>query len=199
MIKTDTSKTLEERSFDLAIKLAQTDLVMLDSEFDIFSLTDLLIATQREREEKELYTDSLIDYNDEIISIEDIGELETIDISVSGDNLFYCNDILTKNSFGVPAIADWFCAIINTDELKEIKQIMLKQLKNRYRSLDDPNKFILGIDYSQMRMFSLEDNTPKFKAKDKTQKKSTDTGNFDLDMLHTIKPKTANFADFNFD
>lgn len=104
----------------------------------------------------------------------------------------------TSESLGTPMIADWFCAIINTDELKNLKQILFKQLKNRYRSLDDPNKFIVGIDYSQMRMFSLEDNVPKFKKKDKPLNKPAE-GNFDLDMLHTIKPKTANFDDFNFD
>ena len=104
----------------------------------------------------------------------------------------------TSESLGTPMIADWFCAIINTDELKNLKQILFKQLKNRYRSLDDPNKFIVGIDYSQMRMFSLDDNVPKFKKNDKPLNKPAE-GNFDLDMLHTIKPKTANFDDFNFD
>lgn len=67
----------------------------------------------------------------------------------------------TSDSFGIPAIADWFGAIITSDELKEMNQMMIRQLKNRYKSLDDPNKFMIGTDFSRMIIHDLEDSGVK--------------------------------------
>lgn len=197
MIKSDTTLTLEDRAFELATKLATSNLVELSNEFDIFDLTNTLIKTQRERDEKIEFTDKLINYNDEILSIEDVGELETIDIAVTGDNLFYCNGILTKNSMGIPAIADWFAAIINTDDLKQLKQLLFKQLKNRYNGIADYEKFILGVDYLKMKLYEL-DNPSAIPIKPIKAKIETANDTLNYDVLHTIKPATGSFSDFNF-
>lgn len=150
-------RSLEDIAFEKAAFIIEHGLVQgLGEEVDIFDITDLLIKLEREKIYKDLKSDKNIIFDDEIISIEEVGILDTIDISVSGDNLFYCNDILTKNSFGVPAIADFMCAIINSDELHELDQIMIKQLKNRYRDLNLNKRFVIGVDRAKMKLYDVE-------------------------------------------
>ena len=48
-------------------------------------------------------------------------------------------------------------AFVSTDELEELNQIMVKQLKNRYNDLTMNRKFVLGIDRAKMRLFDVED------------------------------------------
>ena len=105
----------------------------------------------------------------------------------------------TSESIGIPAIADFFAAIINTDELKQLKQLMFKQLKNRYTGLSTNEKFIMGVDYLKMMLFTLDELTPLPKNNsNKTLNKKVDN-TFDFDKLHTIKPEVGSFDDFNFD
>ena len=152
-------RSLEDIAFEKAAFIIEHGLVQgLGEEVDIFDITDLLIKLEREKIYKDLKSDKNIIFDDEIISIEEVGILDTIDISVSGDNLFYCNDILTKNSFGVPAIADFMCAIINSDELHELDQIMIKQLKNRYRDLNLNKRFVIGVDRAKMKLYDVENS-----------------------------------------
>jgi len=61
-------------------------------------------------------------------------------------------------SFGLPATADLFLALIRTDELDELNQIMVKQLKNRYSDITRNRRFVLGVDRSKMRLFDCEDD-----------------------------------------
>jgi hypothetical protein len=191
---------LEDRAFDIAQRLAQSNLVELTPEFNIFDLTDLLIKTQLERDEKNEFTDKQINYNDEIVSIEEVGELETIDISVSGDNLFYCSNILTKNSMGIPGISDFFLAIINTEELKEMGQVMFRQLKNRYSGISDDEKFILGIDTKKQKLFDLDHGSEVKDIKQSKQKKQkpVDPHPTDIDMNHTIPTVDKMFDNFTY-
>lgn len=62
----------------------------------------------------------------------------------------------TSESFGLPATADLFVGLIQTDALKERHQIMVKQLKNRYNNIDYYNKFMVGVDKAKMRMYDCE-------------------------------------------
>jgi len=66
----------------------------------------------------------------------------------------------TSESFGLPATADFMFALISTDELAEMNQIMVKQLKNRYNDTTINRKFILGINKAKMKIFDIkkEDN-----------------------------------------
>ena len=64
----------------------------------------------------------------------------------------------TSESFGLPATADFMFALVTNEELEQLNQVLVKQLKNRY---GDPNlykRFVLGIDRSKMRLYDVEDS-----------------------------------------
>ena len=63
-----------------------------------------------------------------------------------------------SESFGVAGIADFMIGLIVSDELKELNQIMVKQLKNRYRDMNLNKRFVLGIDRPKMRIYDVEDS-----------------------------------------
>ena len=62
----------------------------------------------------------------------------------------------TSESFGLPATADLMFALISTEELEQIGQIMVKQLKNRYNDTVVNKRFVVGIDRSKMRLYDCE-------------------------------------------
>lgn len=62
----------------------------------------------------------------------------------------------TSESFGLPATADFMFALISTEELEKLNQIMVKQLKNRYNDPTLYKRFMIGIDRAKMRLFDLE-------------------------------------------
>jgi archaellum biogenesis ATPase FlaH len=64
----------------------------------------------------------------------------------------------TSESFGLPATADFMIAIISTEELQNLNQVMVKQLKNRYGDPNYKKRFVLGIDRSKMRLYDVEDS-----------------------------------------
>jgi hypothetical protein len=139
---------------------------MVSEHTDIFELTDMLIALETEKIDKNTKSDLNLNYNDPIVSIEDVGEVETTDISTSGDNLFYCNGILTKNSFGLPATADLMLAFIRTEQLDKMNQIMVKQLKNRYNDPTTNKRFTIGVDLAKMRLYDVSDPTANIMSDD---------------------------------
>lgn len=70
------------------------------------------------------------------------------------------SDVSMENvaeSFGLPATADLFLALIRTDELDELNQIQVKQLKNRYSDMTRNRRFVIGVDRSKMRLYDCED------------------------------------------
>jgi len=77
----------------------------------------------------------------------------------------------TSESFGLPATADFMFALVTSDELRQLSQIMVKQLKNRYGDPAVHKRFVIGVDYSKMRLYNVEasaqedlmdDDTPVF-------------------------------------
>jgi replicative DNA helicase len=62
----------------------------------------------------------------------------------------------TSESFGLPATADLMVALISTEELEELGQIMVKQLKNRYNDPTIHKRFVVGIDRAKMRLYDCE-------------------------------------------
>ena len=62
----------------------------------------------------------------------------------------------TSESFGLPATADLMFALISTDDLEGLGQIMVKQLKNRYNDLSVFKRFVVGIDRAKMRLYDCE-------------------------------------------
>jgi archaellum biogenesis ATPase FlaH len=67
----------------------------------------------------------------------------------------------TSESFGLPATADLMFALISTEELEQLNQIMVKQLKNRYNDPTQYKRFMIGIDRAKMRLYDLEDIAQK--------------------------------------
>jgi hypothetical protein len=64
----------------------------------------------------------------------------------------------TSESFGLPATADLMFALISTEELDELGQIMVKQLKNRYNDPTKFKRFVIGIDRSRMKLYDVEES-----------------------------------------
>ena len=97
----------------------------------------------------------------------------------------------TSESFGLPATADLMFALISTEELEGMNQIMVKQLKNRYNDLTAYKRFCVGIDRSKMRLYDVEES-----AQDDLVDAGTEQEQVDLVKRFTAK-KT--FQDLKYD
>ena len=64
----------------------------------------------------------------------------------------------TSESFGLPATADLMFALVTTEELDKLGQMMVKQLKNRYNDPSKTKRFIIGVDRSRMKLYDVEEN-----------------------------------------
>lgn len=62
----------------------------------------------------------------------------------------------TSESWGLPQTADFMFAMISSEELQELNQIMIKQLKSRYGDPSIHRKFVVGVDRSRMRLYNVE-------------------------------------------
>jgi len=62
----------------------------------------------------------------------------------------------TSESFGLPATADFMFALISTEELQDLNQILVKQLKNRYSDPSFYKRFIVGVDRARMKLYDVE-------------------------------------------
>ena len=62
----------------------------------------------------------------------------------------------TSESFGLPATADMMFALITSEELEELDQLVVKQLKNRYNDPTVFKRFVIGIDRSRMKLYDCE-------------------------------------------
>ncbi len=94
----------------------------------------------------------------------------------------------TSESFGLPATADLMFALISTEELEGLNQIMVKQLKNRYNDPTLFKRFVVGIDRAKMRLYDCEQ---------KAQEDIVDSGHEEGYNIEEKKPKTS-FAEFKF-
>jgi hypothetical protein len=83
----------------------------------------------------------------------------------------------TSESFGLPATADLMFALITSEELEGLGQIMVKQLKNRYNDPFFHRKFVVGVDKSKMKLYNVEQSAQDDISDDKPLFDSTDTGN----------------------
>ena len=64
----------------------------------------------------------------------------------------------TSESFGLPATADLMFALISTEELEKLGQLMVKQLKNRYNDPTNHKRFVVGVDRSKMRLYDVDES-----------------------------------------
>jgi replicative DNA helicase len=95
----------------------------------------------------------------------------------------------TSESFGLPATADLMFALISTEELEQLGQIMVKQLKNRYNDPTIFKRFIVGIDRAKMRLYDCEQSA---------QKDILDSGNEDEYNDNEDKKPKKSFEGFKF-
>ena len=94
----------------------------------------------------------------------------------------------TSESFGLPATADLMFALISTEELEGLNQIMVKQLKNRYNDPTVFKRFVVGVDRAKMRLYDCEQ---------KAQDDILDNGTED-EYNKEDKPPKKSFAEFKF-
>jgi archaellum biogenesis ATPase FlaH len=64
----------------------------------------------------------------------------------------------TSESFGLPATADLMFALISTEELEDLGQMLVKQLKNRYNDPTKYRRFVIGVDRSRMKLYDVEES-----------------------------------------
>ena len=94
----------------------------------------------------------------------------------------------TSESFGLPATADLMFALITSEELAELDQLVVKQLKNRY---NDPNvfkRFVIGIDRSRMKLYDVEQEA---------QEELVDSAD-QYDDSKPVFDRGKDYSDFNF-
>lgn len=94
----------------------------------------------------------------------------------------------TSESFGLPATCDMLIALITSEELEELGQIMVKQLKNRYGDPGKYKRFVVGIDRSKMRLFDVEQKAQDDLIDDKPVMDKTKFGEEDYERSRK-KPK----------
>ena len=92
----------------------------------------------------------------------------------------------TSESFGLPATADLMFALISTEELEDMNQIMVKQLKNRYNDPTMNKRFVIGIDRARMRLYNVEVSA---------QGNIIDSGQ-DNDLAESLDKKIRSFEGF---
>jgi replicative DNA helicase len=97
----------------------------------------------------------------------------------------------TSESFGLPATADLMFALISTEELEELGQILVKQLKNRYNDPTMHKRFVIGIDRAKMRLYDVEQSAQK-DILDSGKKEEYD---YDESSKQSLKEK---FGEFRF-
>lgn len=62
----------------------------------------------------------------------------------------------TSDSIGLPQTVDFMAALISTEELEELDQLLVKQLKNRFGSINLNKRFVIGIDRSKMKLYNVD-------------------------------------------
>jgi archaellum biogenesis ATPase FlaH len=84
----------------------------------------------------------------------------------------------TSESFGLPATADLMFALISTEQLEELNQLMVKQLKNRYNDPTQNKRFVIGIDRAKMKLYDVEQSAQMDIIDSGQQTAQITTGNF---------------------
>jgi replicative DNA helicase len=103
----------------------------------------------------------------------------------------------TSESFGLPATADFMIALITSEELQALNQIMVKQLKNRY---GDPNyykKFVVGINRAKMKLYDVEESAQEDIVDDRPVMDKSDYGHrYEEESKPKPKFNKPTFKDF---
>lgn len=135
---------------------------------------------------------------EKIVKIEEIGHSNAIDIEVSGNHLFYANDILTHNSnsdlelgdvsesIALASTCDFMLGVTQSEQLAELGQYSCKQLKNRYGDKNYIKRFFIGVDKPKMRLYDIDQD----EAGPIEDKPVMDTTEFGEQDYNRKKPKS---------
>jgi archaellum biogenesis ATPase FlaH len=94
----------------------------------------------------------------------------------------------TSESFGLPATADLMFALISTENLEPLGQIMIKQLKNRYNDPTSNKRFVVGIDRAKMRLYDVEQSAQNdISDSGQTEKITSNKSYSDKDKFKRLK------------
>jgi replicative DNA helicase len=84
----------------------------------------------------------------------------------------------TSESFGLPATADLMFALISTEDLEKLGQLLIKQLKNRYNDPSQHKRFVIGVDRAKMKLFDLDMSAQKSIMQEPEKKDYNNRPNF---------------------
>lgn len=84
----------------------------------------------------------------------------------------------TSESFGLPATADFMFALISTEDLDKLGQLMVKQLKNRYADPNSHKRFVIGVDRAKMRLYDLDMSAQKNLYQENDERKVAEKPSF---------------------
>jgi archaellum biogenesis ATPase FlaH len=107
----------------------------------------------------------------------------------------------TSESFGLPATADLMLALVSTEELEELGQIMVKQLKNRYADPGNYKRFVIGVDRSKMKLYNVEvgaQSNVAISAQKSTTYTSKENIGEDVPLFDRSRKVKTIDAEFNF-
>lgn len=99
----------------------------------------------------------------------------------------------TAESIGLPATADFMISGVRTEELDKLGQILIKQLKNRYRDMSVNKRFVLGLDRPKMRLYDVDQSGQRDVMPDPHH---GDQNNGQNGLIFTSKPTTKDFSGF---
>jgi len=98
----------------------------------------------------------------------------------------------TSESFGLPATVDFMFALISSEELEQLNQLMVKQLKNRYNDPTINKRFVIGIDRAKMKLYDLEQSAQRNLSDSGIKLNEEQLDNYDLSSA--FKKSTRDFS-----
>ena len=102
----------------------------------------------------------------------------------------------TSESFGLPATADFMFALVSNEELEELNQIIVKQLKNRYNDPSYYKRFVVGIDRAKMKLYDVEASAQTGLQDSGQSKPVFDKTGFGKEIIHNSE--SDGFGGFKF-
>ena len=102
----------------------------------------------------------------------------------------------TSESFGLPATADFMFALVSNEELEELNQIIVKQLKNRYNDPSYYKRFVIGIDRAKMKLYDVEASAQTGLSESGQSKPVFDKTGFGKEIIHNSE--SEGFGGFKF-
>jgi replicative DNA helicase len=104
----------------------------------------------------------------------------------------------TSESFGLPATADFMIALTSTEELEQLGQVLIKQLKNRYGDPSVFKRFVVGVDRARMKLYDCEQSAQEDLIDDTPVMDKTEVGRrYEEDYKPASKFDKAKFKGFN--